>query len=94
VSGDAHLDLEIPVTVAANGTTVVTFNLTYGAMTPLGQAPCPWDCAVPADGVVDVQDFLAVLSEWGLVGAPCDIDGAGVSITDFLGVLTYWGACP
>ncbi len=93
-SGDAHVDLEIPVSIAASSTAVVNFNVTYGAMTPLGLSPCPWDCAAPADGVVNVVDFLAILAQWGQLGTPCDIDGGGVSITDFLGLLGRWGACP
>ncbi len=92
--GDAHVDLEIPVSIVAYATTVVTFNVTYGAMTPLGFGPCPWDCAIPPEGEVNVLDFLAILAQWGQVGAACDINGGGVSITDFLGLLGHWGACP
>ncbi len=93
-AGDAHVDLEIPVSIAAYGTTVVNFTVTYGAMTPLGRGPCPWDCGSPPDDLVNVLDFLAILTQWGQVGAPCDIDGGGVSVTDFLGLLGHWGACP
>ncbi|MHC4802157.1 MAG: M12 family metallo-peptidase [Planctomycetota bacterium] len=60
---------------------------------PLGN-PCPWDCGDPADGLVDVVDFLALLAQWGQVGASCDINGGGVDVTDFLELIGSWGACP
>jgi hypothetical protein len=59
------------------------------AVTP----PCPWDCG-DGDGTVGVVDFLALLAEWGEVGAPCDFDGDGVGVTDFLAMLAQWGDCP
>ncbi len=40
------------------------------------------------------MDFLALLSQWTLVGAPCDFDGDGVDAVDFLALLAHWGACP
>ncbi|MHC4615813.1 MAG: hypothetical protein ACYTAU_19870, partial [Planctomycetota bacterium] len=56
--------------------------------------PCPGDCADGGDGEVNVQDFLALLDEWGQVDTPCDFDGGGVSVTDFLDLLANWGPCP
>ena len=56
--------------------------------------PCPWDCAAMPDGIVGINDFLQLLAEWSLVGAPCDVDGGGVGITDFLDLLANWGTCP
>ncbi|MHC4218928.1 MAG: DNRLRE domain-containing protein [Planctomycetota bacterium] len=56
--------------------------------------PCPWDCALPSDGEVNVVDFLALLAQWGQVGVSCDFDGGGVSITEFLAMLANWGPCP
>jgi hypothetical protein len=55
---------------------------------------CVWDCGDPADGDVGVLDFLALLAQWGQVGASCDIDGGGVGVTDFLALLANWGPCP
>ncbi len=55
-------------------------------------ALCPWDCAV-ADGLVGIDEFLAVLSQWGTAGT-CDVNGGGVGITDLLAVLAQWGPCP
>jgi hypothetical protein len=57
---------------------------------------CPGDCA-PADGDsrVDVTDLLAVLSAWGDLGGPCDVDRSGkVDVGDILGVIAGWGNCP
>ncbi len=55
--------------------------------------PCPWDCGVE-NGMVDINDFLTLLAQWGLVGSTCDVDGSGVGITDFLALLAHWGPCP
>jgi hypothetical protein len=54
---------------------------------------CPWDC-FDGNGDVGLLDFLALLAEWGLVGAPCDFNGDGVNIVDFLKLLGHWGPCP
>jgi hypothetical protein len=56
--------------------------------------PCPWDCGSPADGMIDVVDFLALLAQWGHVGTSCDVNGGGVDVTDFLEIVANWGACP
>ncbi len=59
----------------------------------LCEDPCPWDC-VGDDGVIGIEEFLAVLGTWGEVGVPCDLAGDGVGIDDFLKVLGFWGPCP
>ena len=41
-----------------------------------------------------IVDFLALLAQWGQLGASCDFDGDGVGITDFLTLLSNWGTCP
>jgi hypothetical protein len=56
--------------------------------------PCPWDCALPGNGQVEVSDFLALLAQWGSAGSSCDFDGGGVGVTDFLALLAAWGPCP
>jgi CSLREA domain-containing protein len=54
---------------------------------------CRADCAVPADGTIDVTDLLKVLADWGSPGA-CDIDESGaIDVTDLLAVLADWGPC-
>ena len=57
-------------------------------------ACCPWDCMPPGDGLVNVSDFLAMLSQWGQVGESCDFDDNGVNVNDFLELLAAWGPCP
>jgi hypothetical protein len=54
-------------------------------------ATCPAD--LDGDGVVGVQDFLALLANWGGSGEG-DIDGNGtVGVQDFLLLLAAWGPC-
>ena len=56
--------------------------------------PCPADCS-NGDGSVNVTDLLALLAQWGQVGAACDIGGDNtVNVTDLLALLAAWGACP
>ncbi|MHC4427178.1 MAG: hypothetical protein ACYS0D_01050 [Planctomycetota bacterium] len=60
---------------------------------PPAPDPCPWDCGND-DGEVGINDFLAMLADWGGPG-PCDMDGGGViDINDFLVLLAHWGPCP
>ncbi len=56
------------------------------------EAVCRWDCG-DGSGFVDTVDFLALLSEWGQVGTPCDGDDNGVDTVDFLALLANWGPC-
>ncbi len=98
-AGDAHVGLEIPVTIAGMATVQISIDHTYGSKIPLGQGapPCPWDCAQPPNGVIDTVDFLALLQVWGVAGGngPCDFDNNGVIDTvDFLALLQNWGLCP
>jgi hypothetical protein len=59
------------------------------------QLSCPCDCENPPDGSVDVDDFLALIAQWGGPGT-CDCedppDGA-VDVDDFLALLANWGPC-
>ena len=57
--------------------------------------PCPWDCA-DGNGTVGIGDFLALLAQWGQIGASCDfgLGAPGVGIDEFLAVLANWGPCP
>jgi hypothetical protein len=64
----------------------------------LAVPPCPPDCALPADGVVNVTDFLYMLGQWGGPGscdsAPPPAGDGVVNVTDFLYMLGFWGPCP
>ena len=54
----------------------------------------PWKLGdVDGDGTVGVDDFLAVLGNWGpCAGCDADVDGNGaVGVDDFLAVLANWG---
>ena len=55
--------------------------------------PCPAD--VTGDGLVDVQDLVAVITAWGpCSGCAEDIDGSGaVDVGDLVEVIVAWGAC-
>ena len=57
---------------------------------------CPPDIA-PAggNGIVDVDDLLAVINTWGpCAGCPSDITGNGiVDVDDLLAVINGWGPC-
>ena len=68
--------------------------LVVGSGTIVGFDVCPWNCGGDNDGNVGIVDFLALLSQWGLIGTSCDIDGGGVGIVDFLALLANWGPCP
>jgi hypothetical protein len=64
---------------------------------PDGCAPpaCPAD--VNRDGVVGVQDLVAVTLAWGPCAARCaaDVDGDGaVAVPDLVLVVLAWGPCP
>ena len=53
--------------------------------------------AMPAatlDGLVGVEDLLAIIATWGNAGGPEDIDGSGmVGTGDLLIILDDWGWC-
>jgi len=55
---------------------------------------CDWD--LDNSGSVGIDDFLALLAQWGTdPGGPPDFDGDGiVGINDFLELLANWGPCP
>jgi hypothetical protein len=53
---------------------------------------CPAD--ITGDGVVDVDDLLALLAAWGNTSGPEDIDKDGfVGAADLLELLAAWGPC-
>jgi parallel beta-helix repeat protein len=57
---------------------------------------CPVDCPtdINGDGVVGVNDLLAVIDQWGLTDSPADVNGDGiVDVSDLLEVVGNWGPC-
>ena len=62
------------------------------------QPSCPYDCQAVPDNIVGINDFLALLAQWGqscdTASASCDRLGPeGVGIEDFLALLALWGPC-
>ena len=58
---------------------------------------CRADVApVAGNGVVDIDDLLAVINNWGATGAnPADVNHDNVvNIDDLLAVIGAWGPCP
>lgn len=54
--------------------------------------PCPAD--VNGDGVVNINDLLGAIADWGLSDSPADLNGDGtVNIADLLAMIGAWGAC-
>ena len=56
--------------------------------------PCPGD--TNGNGVVDTDDILAVLSDWGTCqNCPGDVNGDGLAgVDDILVIIAAWGDCP
>jgi hypothetical protein len=55
---------------------------------------CP-DCPdINGDGLVNVNDLLAIIDQWGLANSPADVNQDGiVDVTDLLIVVGNWGEC-
>lgn len=82
-----------------NGTGDVC-DIASGASQDINQDGVPDECQciadIISDGVVDFQEVLAILNDWGPCGPPCppDINADGeVSFIDLLRVLDAWGPC-
>ena len=53
---------------------------------------CPED--LDGDGLINVNDLLTVVGDWGLTDSEADIDGNGIVDTpDLLAVIAAWGSC-
>jgi hypothetical protein len=77
---------------------VIAVGLTDPNQIDVQPAPalCPADIAPRGgNGVVNIDDLLAVISNWGQgAGNPADVDGNGtVNIDDLLAVISGWGPC-
>lgn len=81
--------VQIETTVAGSPATTEVDNVAWGV------AICVWDCDGSGDAIVGVEDFLALLAQWGQAGTSCHVaDGATVGVADFLELLAHWGECP
>ena len=93
LDGDCN-DANSTVYPGAPGNATGIDNNCNGIIDPDEEEPatCPED--VNTDGAVSVADVLAVLSEFGCVGAAClyDVDGDdAVTVSDVLVVLSAFG---
>jgi FlaG/FlaF family flagellin (archaellin) len=89
--GDAHIGVEVPVSLAAGGSATVTFIHTYGSGQP---ATCNL-ADVNLDGTVDDADLLAVLFAFGNSAPNADVDvnlDGSVDDADLLEVLFNFGS--
>ena len=59
---------------------------------------CPADIVPPGgNGLVNIDDLLAVINNWGATGGgnPADVNQDNVvNIDDLLAVIGAWGPCP
>jgi uncharacterized membrane protein len=85
--------LEVCQAITTDGSIIIGHGF-QGAWRVLIDWPCVGD--LNDDNVVDVQDFLVLLANWGTNGPGADIAEPfdEVGITDFLGLLAAWGDCP
>ena len=68
----------------------VNVALNAGALRHL---PCVWDCGTVDDNV-GIDDFLALLGQWGQPGMSCSFNGTAIGIVEFLDLLANWGPYP
>lgn len=62
----------------------------------VGLSDCPADVypVDEGDGVVDVNDVLGIIGDWGSADSPFDVNGDGlVDVSDVLEALNGWGEC-
>ncbi|MCI0629426.1 MAG: hypothetical protein L0Y44_02080 [Phycisphaerales bacterium] len=94
-SGNANIgDYDVVLSNACGSVTSNVATLTvFGCI-----ITCPADIAPqPAgDGVVNVNDLLAVIAAWGAcAGCQADLNADGVvNVDDLLAVISAWGPCP
>ena len=93
------------IAVTWDGSGVAFIAPTPGVVPNLSTLGCGADIAPagppPGNGVVNVEDLLAVISEWGLCidpgNCPADIapcgGNAAVNVEDLLAIIGSWGPC-
>ena len=95
LDNDANTSESIPLDLDQN-TRIVKENVDMGPYESGEIGPgCATDVAPDGgNGVVDVDDLLLVVNNWGATGGPADITGNGiVDVDDLLAVVNAWGPC-
>jgi hypothetical protein len=99
VEGIETLTFENAYAISADGSVIVGNTIDFFTRTAFvvtipaegSGDPCPAD--IDGNGVVDVDDLLTLLANWGGEGDG-DIDGSGVvDVDDLLILLAAWGPC-
>lgn len=93
----AGTNLEVAQAISLDGRKIIGHSSASGAWLITITPACAADISpTGGNGVVDIDDLLAVVNNWGATGAnPADITGNGsVNIDDLLAVINGWGACP
>lgn len=73
-----------------------SIDLEYSDSFFVGYPACPADVLPPdnVDGIVNIEEMLGVLSDWGASGSLFDVNYDGlVDVSDVLIVLSSWGEC-
>lgn len=89
----AEISFESPIFADPSANEII---IDATAVHVVGDVACPADIHPPGegDGVVNVNEVLAVLADWGNTSGHSDVTGDGVvDVNDILAVLEAWGAC-
>ncbi len=84
----------MPSWIESGGTTQGVADIGRYCQLNFPEATCPGDANEPFDGIVNTNDLLAVLDNWGAAGGIGDANNDGlVSYQDLLLVIAGWGMC-
>lgn len=91
VNGDGYSDVVVGARMFTNGELAEGRAYVYHGGAPSN--PCPADIS-DGNGVVDIDDLLVIINNWGWTFSAGDITGNGnVDIDDLLIVINAWGPC-
>jgi hypothetical protein len=84
--------LDVCQAVSADGLVVIGHSFGVGGWMVTIEPECDTD--LDGNGVVNVDDLVAIILAWGTDDAAADVDGSGtVDVDDMLAVILSWGAC-
>ena len=84
---------------ARNLETIDSAEISAQLAVAIDESPYVLDCSscqgdVDSDGMVDANDLLQVISDWGMTDSPADLNEDGlVDASDLLEVIAGWGPC-